>query len=32
VPAISMLCMVLTPKRQALHDLLAGTGVFRVAE
>jgi len=31
MPALSMLIMILTPQRQALHDLLAGTSVFRVA-
>jgi len=31
MPALSMVIMILTPQRQALHDLLAGTSVFRVA-
>jgi len=30
LPAISMACMMLTPQRQALHDLIAGTGVYRI--
>ena len=32
IPALSMLIMILTPQRQALHDILAGTSVFRVAK
>jgi uncharacterized RDD family membrane protein YckC len=32
LPALSLLCMILTPRRQALHDLIAGTGVFRIKE
>ncbi len=32
IPAISLACMMLTPRRQALHDLLAGTAVFRVQD
>lgn len=32
LPALSLLCMMLTPKRQALHDLIAGTGVYRIKE
>jgi len=32
LPAVSMLCMMLTPRRQALHDLIAGTGIYRVKE
>ncbi len=30
LPAISLICMAVTPRRQALHDLIAGTGVFRL--
>ncbi len=30
LPVISMLCMLLTAKKQTLHDVLAGTSVFRV--
>jgi len=30
MPALSMLMMLLTPQRQALHDILSGTSVFRV--
>ncbi|MDQ6994825.1 MAG: RDD family protein [Mariprofundaceae bacterium] len=30
IPALSMLMMILTPQRQALHDILSGTSVFRV--
>ncbi|MDQ6967432.1 MAG: RDD family protein [Mariprofundaceae bacterium] len=29
MPAVSMLIMILTKKRQALHDFLSGTSVFR---
>jgi len=29
MPALSMLIMILTPQRQALHDILSGTSVFR---
>jgi len=32
LPAISLLCMMLTPQRQALHDLIAGTGIYRIRE
>jgi len=32
LPALSMLCMMLTPRRQALHDLIAGTGIYRIKE
>jgi len=32
VPALSLLCMMLTPHRQPLHDLAAGTNVFRVSD
>lgn len=32
IPAVSMLCMLLSKHRQPLHDLIAGTNVFRVAE
>ena len=32
MPALSMLIMILTPRRQALHDILSGTSVFRVAK
>jgi len=32
MPALSLLIMILTPQRQALHDLLSGTSVFRVAK
>lgn len=32
VPAISMTCMLLTRRRQTLHDLMAGTNVFRITE
>lgn len=30
IPVISMLSMLLTPTRQPLHDLLAGTNVYKV--
>ncbi|MDQ6989878.1 MAG: RDD family protein [Mariprofundaceae bacterium] len=30
IPFVSLICMLLTPRKQALHDLLAGTSVFRV--
>jgi len=30
VPAVSLLMMLLTRRKQALHDLIAGTGVFRL--
>ncbi|MDT8376473.1 MAG: RDD family protein [Mariprofundaceae bacterium] len=30
LPALSLLCMILTPNRQALHDLISGTGVYRI--
>jgi len=30
MPALSMVLMLLTPERQALHDILSGTSVFRV--
>ena len=30
LPAVSLLCMMLTPNRQALHDLLSGTGVYHI--
>lgn len=32
LPAASLLCMMVTPKRQALHDLIAGTGVYQIKE
>ncbi|MDX8403864.1 MAG: RDD family protein [Mariprofundaceae bacterium] len=32
LPALSLLCMMLSPRRQALHDLMAGTGVYRIKE
>ncbi len=32
LPAISILCMMLTPHRQALHDLISGVGVYRIKE
>jgi len=32
MPALSMLIMILTPERQALHDILSGTSVFRVEQ
>lgn len=32
IPGLSLLCMMLTPKRQTLHDLLVGTSVYRVLE
>ncbi|MDX8398324.1 MAG: RDD family protein [Mariprofundaceae bacterium] len=32
MPALSMFIMILTPQRQALHDLVSGTSVFRVAK
>lgn len=32
LPAISLLCMLLTRRRQTLHDLIAGTGVYRISE
>ena len=31
IPAISLACMMLTPRQQTLHDLLAGTTVYRLA-
>jgi len=30
IPAISLACMMITPQRQALHDLLAGTSIYRL--
>ncbi len=30
IPAISLFCMLITPQRQALHDVLAGTSVYRL--
>lgn len=30
IPVISMLCFLLTPSRQPLHDLLAGTNVYKI--
>jgi len=30
IPAISLICMGVTRQRQALHDLIAGTSVFRL--
>ena len=30
VPIVSLVCLGTTPKRQTLHDLVAGTSVFRV--
>jgi len=30
LPAVSLLCMMLTPNRQALHDLVSGTGVYHI--
>ncbi|MDQ6978731.1 MAG: RDD family protein [Mariprofundaceae bacterium] len=30
IPAISLACMMVTPQRQALHDLLAGTSIYRL--
>ncbi|MDX8384491.1 MAG: RDD family protein [Ghiorsea sp.] len=30
IPVVSMLCMLFSPKRQPLHDLIAGTNVYRV--
>ncbi len=32
LPAISLTCMALTRRRQALHDILAGTSVFRLQQ
>ncbi|MDX8402000.1 MAG: RDD family protein [Mariprofundaceae bacterium] len=32
VPAASLACVMLTPRRQTLHDLLAGTTVWRVRD
>ncbi|MBF0281978.1 MAG: RDD family protein [Zetaproteobacteria bacterium] len=32
IPAISLLCMLISKRRQPLHDLVAGTGVFRLAK
>ena len=32
VPVVSMVCLATTPKRQPLHDLIAGTSVFRVGK
>jgi len=32
LPAISLACMALTRQRQALHDILAGTSVFRLQQ
>jgi uncharacterized RDD family membrane protein YckC len=30
LPAVSLACMMLTPNRQALHDLVSGTGVYHI--
>ncbi len=30
IPALSMLMMILTPQRQALHDIVSGSSVFRI--
>jgi len=30
LPVISLLCVLLTPRRQTLHDIMASTSVFRV--
>ena len=30
IPIVSMVCLATTPRRQTLHDLIAGTSVFRV--
>lgn len=30
IPLVSMVCLGTTPKRQTLHDLIAGTSVFRM--
>jgi len=32
LPALSLLCMILTPNHQALHDLISGTGVYRLTK
>ncbi len=32
IPIVSMVCLGTTPKRQTLHDLVAGTSVFRVGK
>ena len=32
LPAVSLACMMLTPNRQALHDLVSGTGVYHIEE
>ncbi len=32
LPVISMACMMLTPNRQSLHDLIAGTSVYRIED
>lgn len=32
IPAISLFCMLMTKRRQALHDLIAGTGIYRIRE
>ena len=32
LPAASLVTMLLTPERQTLHDLIAGTGVYRLKQ
>ena len=32
LPAVSLACMMLTPNRQALHDLLSGTSVYHIED
>jgi len=32
IPAVSLLCMLLSKNRQSLHDLLAGTSVYRLGD
>lgn len=32
IPVISMACMMLTPNRQTLHDLIAGTSIYRIED
>ncbi|MDX8395675.1 MAG: RDD family protein [Mariprofundaceae bacterium] len=32
LPAASLLCMILTPRHQALHDIISNTAVFRIAK
>jgi len=32
LPAVSLVCMMMTPNRQSLHDLVSGTGVYHIEE